>query len=116
MNEYGVRTDPVTNQMISNYGISIVTSNNAPVHSTASGLVLYAGKDENFDNLLTLDHGNGYITRYGYLGTIEAEAGDLVEKGDVIAQMSNTEQAAGSHLYYEVSLNHITQNPIKYIE
>ena len=116
MSEYGVHADPITTQIVSNHGISIATSNDAAVRSTASGLVLYAGKDNDFDNLLTLDHGNGYITRYGYVGNIGVEEGELVKKGDVIARMEGTEESIGPRLYYEVTLNHVTRNPIDYME
>ena len=116
MNEYGVRADPITNQIISKHGINIATSNNSPVHSTASGLVLYVGKDSDLKNLLILDHGNGYITRYGYIGNIKVKEGELVKKGDVIARTNSTEESIESHLYYEVTLNHITRNPIRHVK
>ena len=116
MSEYGVPPDPVIGQIISNYGINIATSSSAAVRSTASGLVFYAGKDNDLKKLMTIDHGNGYVTRYGYVGNMEVKEGDFVKKGDVIAHMNHTENAIGSHLYYEVTFCHIAQNPVEYFE
>ncbi len=66
-------------------------------------------------NVLIIDHGNNFMTKFGHISQFEVEVGDVVRKGDIVAQVGNTGRTTGPRLYYEVILNDIPQNPAKYI-
>ena len=107
LNEYGIRPDPLTGQLRSYFGINIATSSFSFVVAPADAIVLFARSDIDFNNLMILDHGNGIITRYGYISRFEVNEGDIVEQGEVIAQVGLSGQSDGPHLYYEVLLNQV---------
>ena len=88
---------------------------NANVRTTADGMVLFVGKDDELSNLIVIDHGNGFVTRYGFITNPEIEEGDLVQKNDIIAKVANIGTSSDYRLYYEVVFNGITQNPVPYI-
>ena len=115
INGYGVKADSSTNQILSHFGVNIATSINASVRSTADGMVLFIGKDDELINLIIIDHGNGFVTRYGYITNPEVEEGDLVQKNETIARVSNIGTSNDYRLYYEIVFNGITQNPVPYI-
>ena len=114
-NEFGMITDPYTGEIKSQPGIDISTRNFQQVHATADGIVLKAIEDDYLGNLLVIDHGNGFVTRYGHLARFEVEEGDIVQKGRIIAQAGLTGRTTGPRLHYEILLNSIPQNPIKFM-
>lgn len=114
INGYGVKADPYTNQILSHFGINIATNMNADVRTTADGMVLFVGRDDDLSNLIVIDHGNGFVTRYGFIINPEVEEGDVVQKNDVIAKVANIGTSSDYRLYYEVVFNGVTQNPMPY--
>ena len=65
--------------------------------------------------LVEINHGNGYVTRYGHNQKHDVKVGDRVAKGDVIARMGNTGRSTGPHVHFEVLRNGKVVNPAKYI-
>jgi len=114
MNVFGTSNDSFTGEITPQDGIDIATRAFQAVHAPADGIAAALTTDETYGNLLTIDHGNGFITRYGHLAKFEVEKGDLVRKGGIIAQAGNTGHTTRPRLHYEVLLNGIPQNPIKY--
>jgi murein DD-endopeptidase MepM/ murein hydrolase activator NlpD len=78
-------------------------------------MVTYSGKKWLMGNMVTLDHGYGMVTRYGHIDKLLKKKGDRVKRGDVIATVGNTGRSTGPHLHYEVRLNGVPVNPMKYI-
>lgn len=114
-NEFGVLHDSFTGQLRPQHGVVIATRAFTPLYAPADGIVQFAGADEYYGSLLELDHGNGIVTRYGYISNLQVETGAIVRRGDELAQILNTPRTTGPQLYYEVLLNAVPQNPIKYI-
>ena len=81
----------------------------------ADGVVTYVGRKVDFGNILTLDHGYGYLTRYGHNSKILVRSGQRVRRGQVVALVGNTGKSTGPHLHYEVLRNGISLNPLDYI-
>ncbi|MDH5559308.1 MAG: M23 family metallopeptidase [Deltaproteobacteria bacterium] len=113
--EFGIIKDPFTGQVRPHHGIDISTQLFSPIISPANGYVTFSGKDDYYGNLLIIDHGNGFLTRYGHLARAEVEKGEIVKRGRTIAQVGNTGRTTGPHLHYEVIFNRVPQNPVKYI-
>ena len=86
-----------------------------PVLAPADGVVTYIGRKVDFGNIMSLDHGYGYLTRYGHNSKIIVRAGQQVRRGQVIAFVGNTGKSTGPHLHYEVLRNGVPVNPQDYI-
>ena len=115
INEFGLTADPYTGEIRTQPGIDISTRNFHPVHAPADGIVIELNKDDYFGNLLIIDHGNGFITRYGHLVRFEVEEGDVILKGRIVAQAGISGRTTGPRLHYEILFNNIPQNPVKYM-
>ncbi len=116
MEKFGPSIDPYTRQVKPQYGIDIATRSLHPfIKATAGGIVIYAKPEAYYGNLLVIDHGSGFVTRYGHIERFEVEEGDVVREGTIIAIAGNTGRTTGTRLHYEVILNHIPQNPLKFI-
>ncbi len=114
IDEFGTNTDPFTGEMRPQNGIHIASRLDFLIYAPADGIVIERKDEEEYGNVLVIDHGNGFMTRYGHISRFEVEEGELVKKGKIIAQVGNTGRATGPGLYYEVILNGIPQNPVKY--
>ncbi|MEJ2096541.1 MAG: M23 family metallopeptidase [Deltaproteobacteria bacterium] len=112
---FGYRTSPFTGRRELHKGLDIANRKGTKIIATADGLVKYTGKKGLLGNVLVIDHGHGFVTRYGHLKDAVKKRGDKVKRGDVIALMGNTGRSTGPHLHYEVLLNGVQVNPEKYI-
>ena len=91
------------------------TGAGASVLATADGVVTFAGKKGLLGNTVVIDHGHGMITRYGHNHKILKKRGDKVKRWETIALMGSTGRSTGPHVHYEVHLNGIPVNPVRYI-
>jgi len=112
---YGVRKDPFNGKPAMHKGVDFAGKENADIIATASGVVSWSGKRYGYGNLIEIDHGNGFKTRFGHNKTILVKVGDVVTKGDVIAKMGSTGRSTGPHVHYEILRNNSQINPIKYV-
>ncbi|MEK7614973.1 MAG: M23 family metallopeptidase [Patescibacteria group bacterium] len=86
-------------------------------HSYAAheGVVIYAGWRSGYGLTVEIDHGNGYVTRYGHHSEIYVKVGDVMQAGDVLARTGTTGHSTGTHLHFEVIKNGKFQNPLDYV-
>ena len=113
--KFGFRTSPFSGRRVFHEGLDIAASYGLPVRSTAKGIVVYAGDKAGYGKIVTIDHGYGYMTRYGHNSSLTVKVGDKVEKGDIIAKVGSTGRSTGPHVHYEVLVNGIPVNPQKFI-
>lgn len=113
---YGVRIDPFTGHKTSHWGIDFAAPSGSNVIAVASGVVSYAGPRGGYGNLLEINHGNGYVTRYGHNKKLLVHEGDRVDRGDIIAKVGATGRATGPHVHFEVLHNGKKVNPSEYIQ
>jgi len=109
------RNDPFTGNAVWHRGLDISTGMGTPVLAPADGVVTYIGRKVDFGNIMSLDHGYGYLTRYGHNSKILVRAGQQVRRGQVIAFVGSTGKSTGPHLHYEVLRNGVPVNPQDYI-
>jgi murein DD-endopeptidase MepM/ murein hydrolase activator NlpD len=84
-------------------GIDIAAREGAPVLAAEDGLVAYAGEGiRGYGRLVLLRHAEGYITTYGHNAALLVEAGELVQRGQVIARVGTTGDATRSQLHFEL--------------
>ena len=98
-------------------GVDIAVPEGTYVRTTSPGVVIFAGNDPVYGNLIIVEHGlTGYSTFYGHNKELKARVGDSVKRGEVIAYSGNTGESTASHLHYEVRLHGVPVNPLKYIK
>lgn len=111
---YGVRRDPIYGTMKFHEGMDFSAPVGTPVYATADGRVRTASRQGLYGNLIEIDHGYNYITRYAHLSAIEVQPGQTVRRGDLIGRVGSTGKSTGPHLHYEVRLRGAAQNPVNY--
>lgn len=112
---FGYRVDPINGKMKMHAGLDIIVSPGTPVRAPADGVVSYAGWDDFYGKLVSVDHGYGVLTRYAHNSEIYVQAGQKISKYDVISSSGSTGRSTGPHLHYEVRVNGIPVNPLNYI-
>ncbi|MBC8430843.1 MAG: M23 family metallopeptidase [Desulfobacterales bacterium] len=112
---FGYRQSPFTGLREFHKGLDIATRMAEPVIATADGIVSFIGNKGLLGRVVTIDHGHGIVTRYGHLQKTLKKHGEAVKRGDVIANVGVSGRTTGPHVHYEVLLNGMPVNPIKYI-
>ncbi|RLB33908.1 MAG: peptidase M24, partial [Deltaproteobacteria bacterium] len=112
---FGYRISPFTGQKEFHKGIDISTRMKAPIVAPANGIVTRIAWDHGYGRILTLTHGHGIVTRYAHLSKVLVKKGQYVKRGETIALVGNTGRSTGPHLHYEVLLNGMPVNPLRYI-
>lgn len=112
---FGFRSDPFTGRPALHTGLDFPADVGTPIMAAAGGMVRSADFHPAYGNLLEIDHGNGLMTRYAHASKILVKAGDIVKRGQVVAQVGTTGRSTGPHLHFEVSVEGVFQNPSKFL-
>ena len=112
---YQMRNDPFTGYRRMHAAIDISNRIGTPVYATADGRVVEVGRLGGLGNVVVIDHGYGFKTRYGHLKQATVKKGQKISRGEQIALMGNTGHSTGPHLHYEVIRNGKKLNPADYI-
>ncbi|MBS3918736.1 MAG: peptidoglycan DD-metalloendopeptidase family protein [Deltaproteobacteria bacterium] len=113
--DFGFRTNPFTGLTQMHEGIDISNRTGTIVVAPANGFVSDIGSDYAHGKFLIISHGFGMTTRYSHLNKTLVKVGQKVKRGDKIAEVGTTGKTTGPHLHYEVKLNSIPVNPMRYI-
>jgi len=113
---YGARVDPFSGRKAFHNGIDFAGKTGSNVYAVSDGIVSWAGTRGDYGELVEIDHGNGYVTRYAHNKAIKVKVGDRLAKGDVIALLGSTGRATGPHVHYEVLKDGKSVNPYNYID
>lgn len=111
---YGMRLHPRYGYWKMHEGVDLSAPKGTPVYATGNGVVVRASWQRGYGELIELNHGFGYKTRYGHLSKMYVSPGDSVTRGQVIGEVGNTGVSSGAHLHYEVRFRDKTVNPIHY--
>lgn len=112
---FGYRISPFTNQREFHKGLDIATRKGTPIIAPADGLVVAAGREGNLGKMISINHGYNLMTRYGHLHKSRVKKGEYIKRGQIIAEVGNSGRCTGPHLHYEVLLNGVPVNPLRYI-
>ncbi|HLW73722.1 MAG TPA: M23 family metallopeptidase [Gammaproteobacteria bacterium] len=113
---FGMRIDPFTGDVSMHSGMDFAGSEGEAVEAVAAGVVTWAGDRSGYGNLVEIDHGNGYATRYGHNETLLVHVGEIVKKGQEIALMGSTGRSTGPHVHFEVLYNGVAVDPAKFVK
>lgn len=112
---YGSRTDPMGGGIEHHLGIDFDAPAGTAIHAVADGVITYVGQRSGYGNVVEIDHGNGYMTRYAHNSKNLATVGERVRAGQTIARVGSTGRATGPHCHFEVWLHGRAVNPIAYV-
>ena len=112
---YGWRADPFTGERARHNGVDIANRFGAPVLAASRGIVTFAGKMKDFGHMVEIDHGYGYVTRYGHLSALAVHVGDEVADGQLIGRVGSSGRSTGPHLHYEVHRYGHHLDPAKFL-
>jgi murein DD-endopeptidase MepM/ murein hydrolase activator NlpD len=112
---FGFRINPFTGLNQMHEAIDISNRIGTPVIAPSDGIVSDIGSESGYGKIIILSHSFGITTRFGHLSKTCVKVGQKVKRGDKIAEVGNTGQSTGPHLHYEVRLNGIPANPMRYI-
>lgn len=112
---FGYRTDPFTGRRAWHNGVDFPGKTGTEVVAVAAGVVTWSGVHKGYGNLVEINHGEGFITRYAHNQENKVSVGDLVEKGQVVAAMGSTGRSTGAHVHFEVYKNGRAVDPATYI-
>ncbi len=112
---FGYRISPFTNQREFHKGLDIATRKGTPIIAPADGLAVAVGREGNLGKMISINHGYNLMTRYGHLHKSRVKKGEYIKRGQIIAEVGNSGRCTGPHLHYEVLLNGVPVNPLRYI-
>jgi len=112
---FGGRADPFGGGEGFHKGIDFHAAIGDPVLAVADGVVSYAGTRSGYGNVVEIDHGNGYVTRYAHNSRLLVQVGDLVRSGQQVAKAGSTGRSTGAHVHFEVWANGSVVNPSKFL-
>jgi len=114
---FGVKgLNPVTKKEVIHNGIDLKAKEGVSVIATAGGKVLKAANEEGWGNLVVIEHGDGFESWYAHLQEFKVEAGQEIQKGQLIGLVGNTGYSTGSHLHFEIRLEGKCVDPLEYIK
>jgi murein DD-endopeptidase MepM/ murein hydrolase activator NlpD len=112
---YGYRANPLGGGSQYHKGVDFEADIGDPVLAVADGVVTFSGTRSGYGNVVEIDHGNGYVTRYAHNSLNVGQVGDLVRRGQKIAKAGSTGRSTGPHVHLEVWENGVAINPERFL-
>jgi hypothetical protein len=112
---FGWRIDPFSGRSALHTGLDFQADGGTPILSAAGGVVVVSEFHPAYGNMVEVDHGSDLITRYAHASRLLVKKGDLVKRGQKIAEVGSTGRSTGAHLHFEVLVQGIPQDPQKFL-
>ncbi len=112
---FGFRADPFSGRAALHTGLDFPADVGTPIHAAAGGVVQQVEIHPQYGQMIELDHGRGLATRYAHVSKSLVKAGDLVKRGQLIAEVGTTGRSTGPHLHFEVMVEGVPQDPAKFL-
>jgi murein DD-endopeptidase MepM/ murein hydrolase activator NlpD len=113
---FGWRVDPFNGQSAMHEGVDYVVPEGTPIYASAGGVVSYADNHPSYGNMVEIEHGNDIITRYAHASKLLVKVGQVVRRGEKIAEVGSTGRSTGNHLHFEVRYKGSAQNPVRFLK
>ncbi|HXU94072.1 MAG TPA: M23 family metallopeptidase [Gallionella sp.] len=113
---FGWRLDPFTGTSAMHEGVDFMVPEGTAIRASAGGVVAYSDYHPQYGNMIEIDHGNDIVTRYAHASRLLAKVGQVVRRGEKIAEVGSTGRSTGSHLHFEVRYKGIAQNPVRFLQ
>jgi len=112
---FGYRIDPITGRSALHTGLDFPADVGTPILAAAGGVVIVQEYHHAYGNMVEIDHGNDLITRYAHASKVHVKQGDIVKRGQRIADIGSTGRSTGPHLHFEVWVAGVPQDPQKFL-
>lgn len=112
---FGHRTDPFTGRVAMHEGVDFAGKLGSEIVAVGSGVVTWSGERYGYGQLVEINHGNGFMTRYAHNLENKVDVGDIVKKGQVISLMGSSGRSTGPHVHFEVYKHGRAVDPATYI-
>jgi murein DD-endopeptidase MepM/ murein hydrolase activator NlpD len=112
---FGKRSDPINGRLAWHNGVDFAGREGSDVATVASGVVVFAGPRAGYGQMVEINHGGGFSSRYGHHQKLFVKVGDVVKKGEVIGLMGSSGRSTGPHVHFEVYKNGRVVDPSSYI-
>lgn len=113
--QFGWRIDPFTGRSALHTGLDFPSDTGTPIRSAAGGVVVTQEYHAAYGNMIEIDHGKDLVSRYAHASRVFVRKGDLVKRGQKIAEVGNTGRSTGPHLHFEVLVRGVQQDPQKFL-
>jgi murein DD-endopeptidase MepM/ murein hydrolase activator NlpD len=113
---FGWRIDPFTGGSAIHEGLDFPAVSGTPIYAAAGGVVVVQQFHAQYGNMVEIEHGNDVITRYGHASRVLVKSGDVVKRGQKIAEIGTTGRSTGPHLHFEVLVSGVAQDPQKFLK
>lgn len=113
---FGWRIDPFTGANAMHEGVDYMVDAGTAIHASAGGVVAFADSHPQYGNMVEIDHGNDIITRYAHASKLLVKVGQVVRRGEKIAEVGSTGRSTGNHLHFEVRYQGVAQNPVRFLQ
>jgi murein DD-endopeptidase MepM/ murein hydrolase activator NlpD len=112
---FGWRIDPLNGRSALHTGLDFPSEPGTPILAAAGGVVVTQEYHPAYGNMVEIDHGNDLVTRYAHSSRVFVKKGDLVKRGQKIAEVGTTGRSTGPHLHFEVLVQGVFQDPQKFL-
>ncbi len=112
---FGWRMDPVTGHSALHSGLDFRATTGEAILAAAGGVVVVQDYHPEYGNMIEIDHGNAITTRYAHASKTWVKKGDLIKRGQKIAEVGTSGRSTGSHLHFEVLIQGIAHDPQKFL-
>ena len=112
---FGWRIDPFTGRSALHTGLDFQANPGMPILAAAGGVVVTQEVHPAYGNMVEIDHGNDLITRYAHASKVWVHKGDLVRRGQKIAEVGTTGRSTGPHLHFEVLKQGRAVDPMSFV-
>jgi hypothetical protein len=112
---FGFRIDPITGRSALHTGLDFPSDVGTPIYAAAGGVVVVQEYHHAYGNMVEVDHGNALITRYAHSSRVFVKKGDIVKRGQKIAEVGSTGRSTGPHLHFEVWVSGVPQDPKRFL-
>lgn len=112
----GRRINPFYKVPSDHWGLDLISQQGDPVFASADGVVKYVDhSSKGLGNVVAIDHGNGYQTRYAHLENTRVSKGQKVSRGKQIGQVGMSGNSFAPHLHYEVRRDSVRLDPLHFM-
>jgi murein DD-endopeptidase MepM/ murein hydrolase activator NlpD len=112
---FGWRIDPFTGRTALHTGLDFQAEPGTPILAAAGGVVVTQELHPAYGNMVEIDHGNNLITRYAHASRVWVKVGDVIKRGQKVAEVGTTGRSTGPHLHFEVLVQGVPQDPHRFL-
>ncbi len=112
---YGMRTHPILGYRRGHWGVDLGGPIGTPIFATGAGVVSFAGQASGYGNMVEVQHGLGFTSRYAHMNRISVQRGQTVDRNHIVGEVGVTGHTTGPHLHYEIRREDGPTDPIQFV-